>query len=341
MQALVYTGPKSLDYRAVADPPSAPGTDLISVEAVGICGSDMHAYLGHDERRPAPLILGHEACGRRSDGRRFAVNPLVTCGRCADCRQGRENICERRQIISMPPREGAFAEQLAMPSGNLVEVPDEISAEKAALCEPLACGYHAVRLARRASETPLEEAICVVYGGGAIGLGAALVLRALQAKEVWIGETNPLRRALLEQEEGLRVFDPLNITAAAVGTSFGRNEAHGPAVSSAHIVVDGVGYEASRKAACATVRPGGVIVHIGLGAAAGGLDVRRMTLQEITFIGTYTYTPADFDETAKLIFSGALGPLAWPELRPLCEGARAFADLAAGAVAAPKIILVP
>ena len=84
-----------------------------------------------------------------------------------------------------------------------------------------------------------------------------------------------------------------------------------------------------------------MIVHIGLGSAVGGLDIRRLTLQEITFIGTYTYSAADFRETAAAIFDGRLGALDWPEIRPLSEGARAFADIKAGRVAAPKIILKP
>ena len=82
-------------------------------------------------------------------------------------------------------------------------------------------------------------------------------------------------------------------------------------------------------------------MHIGLGSAEGGLDIRRMTLQEITFIGTYTYTMADFRATAQAIFTGTLGTLSWIEKRPLSAGATAFEDIAAGKAAAPKIILQP
>ena len=89
------------------------------------------------------------------------------------------------------------------------------------------------------------------------------------------------------------------------------------------------------------LRPGGVIVHIGLGSGKGGLDVRRMTLQEITFIGTYAYTAQDFRDTARAIFEGHLGPLDWVDERPLAEGGRAFADIRGGVVAAPKVLLIP
>ena len=93
--------------------------------------------------------------------------------------------------------------------------------------------------------------------------------------------------------------------------------------------------------ASAHTEPGGVITHIGLGEDTDGLDIRRMTLQEITFIGTYTYTAQDFRDTAAAIFDGRLGALDWIETRALSEGAAAFAELRAGRVAAPKIVLHP
>ena len=108
MKALVYTGPNALEMREVPDPAPKADEALLRVESVGLCGSDIHAYLGHDERRPAPLILGHEAAGTimagPGKGDRVTVNPLVTCGTCEACLAGRDNLCPDRQIISMPPR---------------------------------------------------------------------------------------------------------------------------------------------------------------------------------------------------------------------------------------------
>ena len=326
MKALVYTGPEMLEYREAPDP--EPGANaLIEIAHVGICGSDMHAYAGHDERRPAPLILGHEAAGRviagPGEGTRVTINPLVTCGSCEACRAGRDNLCPERQIISMPPRAGAFAERLVMPERNLVAIPEDVPTENAALAEPLACGWHAARLAASALDRPLAAARCQVIGAGAIGLGAALVLAAWGAREITLVEANPARRAVAAAAGDFQVVPP-----EAAGGDF-------------DLVIDGVGIEATRAAASAGVRPGGVIVHIGLGAAMGGLDIRRMTLQEITFIGTYTYTAQDFRDTAAAMFDGRLGALDWPEIRPLSEGPSAFAQLQDGKVAAPKIILAP
>jgi L-iditol 2-dehydrogenase len=329
MKALVYTGPKSIEYRDAPNPSPGDGEVLIRIESVGICGSDMHAYLGHDDRRPAPLILGHEAAGTvvsgLQKGRRVAVNPLVTCLECEACWEGRENLCPRRQIISMPPREGAFAQYIAMPERNLVTIPEGVPFSKAALAEPIACGWHGVKLAEKTLTKPLEDIAALVIGAGAIGVGAALSLKARGARDVIVVDANEGRQNFLPDRTGLDVRAP-----AAVAS---RDEFD--------LVVDAVGFAATRRDASLRVRPGGMIVHIGLGEAADGLDIRRMTLQEVTFIGSYTYTAADFRETAQAIFDGRLGPLDWIEERPLAEGANAFASLLAGRVSAPKIILNP
>ncbi|WJY22658.1 alcohol dehydrogenase catalytic domain-containing protein [Fontisubflavum oceani] len=327
MKALVYDGPETLAFRDVPDPVAGQGEQLIKILSVGICGSDMHAFLGHDERRPAPLILGHEAAGivvgGPRDGERVTLNPLVTCGTCAACTSGHDNLCAERSIISMPPREGAFAQYVAMRDENLVTVPDHITLDMAALAEPIACGWHAVRLAKHALAGVAETAL--VMGGGAIGLGAALSLTAQCVPEVTILEPNEARREVLTGLGNQTALAPAKLSS---GAQF-------------DLVVDGVGYAATRATASAHARPGGVIAHIGLGEATGGLDIRRMTLQEITFFGTYTYTAQDFRETAAAIFDGRLGSLDWTEARPLADGASAFADIRAGRSAAPKIVLNP
>ena len=106
-------------------------------------------------------------------------------------------------------------------------------------------------------------------------------------------------------------------------------------------IIDAVGYSKTREMACSLCKPGGVIAHIGLGDGTGGLDVRRMTLQEITFIGTYTYTSLDFEETAQAIFNSQMGDFLWIEERSLDQGQEAFVDILAGNVAASKVVLRP
>ena len=200
-------------------------------------------------------------------------------------------------------------------------MPEGVDPAKAALAEPLACGWHAVRLGLAAGWAKSPKTL--VIGGGAIGLGAALSAAAQGITDITIVEPNEMRRAFLVTRCGQNAV-------AAVET-----------MDAYDLVIDGVGYAATRETASAAVIPGGVIMHIGLGESAGGIDVRRVTLQEITFIGTYTYTAQDFRDTAAAIFDGRLGPLDWTEERPLSDGNRAFEDIRAGKVAAPKIVLVP
>lgn len=327
MKALVYTGPEALAFRDVPDPASARDHHLIRIDSVGICGSDMHAFLGHDDRRPAPLILGHEAAGTVTggplDGARVTINPLVSCGACPACLSGRDNLCATRQIISLPPREGAFAEWVSMPERNLVRVPDDMPLEKAALAEPVAVGWHAVRLGIDALGADRHDTALVI-GGGAIGVASAISLIAQGATRVTLIEPNALRRDYLDLGAQVTVLAPDDIA----GQQF-------------DLCVDCVGYDATRATASAATRPGGVILHVGLGAGSGGLDIRRMTLHEIAFIGTYTYTAQDFRDTCDAMFQGLLGPLDWTETRALGDGAMAFDDIRQARVAAPKIILKP
>jgi L-iditol 2-dehydrogenase len=328
MKALVYTGPEQMVYREEPDP-HANDDVIVRVGACGICGSDMHAYHGHDTRRPPPLILGHEAAGLATNGafqgRRVAINPLVPCGTCDECLDGRPHVCGTRQILSMPPRPGALAELVRVPERNLVAVPDGLSTELAALTEPMAVGYHAVSLAERALARPLAAARIAVIGGGAIGLGTAQILESRGGRGIQIAETSEIRRAAMKRSGRFTPYDPRGAGA--------------PAANSMHLVVDAYGGKASREESCRLVRPGGVIVHIGLASGEGGVDVRKLTLQEVSFIGSYCYTMVDFRETLAGLATGLFGPIDWIEERPLSEGVGAFAELHKGAVAAGKIVL--
>ena len=167
----------------------------------------------------------------------------------------------------------------------------------------------------------------MVLGGGAIGLAAALVLAMLGAGEILVGEPNAGRRETVASAGPFKVYAP--------GGAVLPNE------SSVDLVIDAVGADATRAASCRLVRPGGVIVHVGLLPGTGGIDIRKITLQEITLTGTYCYSMVDFRETVAALASGRLGRLDWFEERPLSDGASAFRDIDAGHTSAAKIILRP
>ncbi len=328
MKALIYTATQETAYRDAPEPEPRPGEALVKVDAVGICGSDMHAWHGHDPRRVPPLILGHEACGTvlegSAPGGRVVFNPLITCGACGFCQEGRANLCAGRELIGMR-LPGAFAERIAIPARNLIPVPEDMHPAKAALTEPCATAWHGLALAARTAWRPIPESRALVIGGGSVGLLAGLILTAWGAREVQLAETNPLRRETAAAA-GLDVFDPL---AAPAGSA------------AFDLVFDAVGAAATRAAAIAAARPGGVIAHVGLQDWAGDVDSRTLTLSEIAFLGVYTYTDADLRASLAALYDGRLGALDWIEERPLAEGGQAFRDLDAGRSAAAKIVLRP
>ena len=330
MKALVYTRPNEVTYRDEPDPHPGAGEVVLDIDAVGICGSDMHAYHGHDPRRKPPLILGHELCGTivagAGAGKRVTVNPLITCGRCDYCVTGRNNLCSDRAMIGMT-RPGGFAERMSIPASSLIEIPQDMSSRQAALTEPAATALHAIDRATRALARPLPEARTLVIGGGAVGLLAALLLQAYGCRDIRLGETNPLRRESAGKASGCVTYDP--------------RTARGVEDNSMDFVLDAVGGKSTRNAALAAVRPGGVVVHVGLMDWASEIDMRKLTLAEITLIGTYTYSTADLNATVAALYRGTFGDLAWVEERSLADGPAAFADLDQGRTAAAKIVLRP
>ncbi|HEX3096262.1 MAG TPA: alcohol dehydrogenase catalytic domain-containing protein, partial [Usitatibacter sp.] len=253
MKALVYTQPLEVTYREEPEPALAPGEVVLAIDAVGICGSDMHAYHGHDPRRNPPLILGHELAGTvvagPFTGKRFTANPLITCGTCEFCVQGRNNLCANRTMVGMT-RPGAFAERMSIPVGSLIELPARMDARTAALTEPAATALHALNLSMRAMQRPLQEGRLLVIGGGAIGILTALLSRHYGCRDVRVAETNALRRASVAKHADAAALDPAKGEAAESGVM--------------DLVVDAVGAKATRAAAFAAVKPGGVIMHVGL-----------------------------------------------------------------------------
>lgn len=328
MKALVYTGPKTLVFRDEPDP-QANEDAVVKVDVCGICGSDMHVYLGHNPAQPPPEILGHEAAGIVATGKllgqRVAINPIVSCDDCDVCRSGRQHLCRDRQVISRTPRPGAFAEFVRVPERNLYVVPETLSTEMAALAEPFAVGYHAVNLGERAIHLPLAAAKVAVIGGGPIGLGVAQILESRGARDVLIAETSEGRRASINAASRFGTYDPLGNAK--------------PAAASFDLVIDAYGGKPTRAEAVRLVKFGGVIVHVGLASADGGIEYLHLTRGEISLLGSFAYTPVEFRETIAGLAAGIFGAVDWTEARPLSEGGIAFAELAAGKVAAAKILL--
>ena len=334
MQALVYTGTNKIDFREEKDPIAKPGETLIKVKASGICGSDMHAYHGNDERRIPPLILGHEVSGTSLEGKYknkdVVINPLISCEKCDYCKNQREHLCPERTMIGMSTpikREGGLAELVSVPEKNIFEVPKKLSIKEAALAEPAAVALHAVLLAEQNLKKPLSECKILIQGAGAIGLLCGLVLNK-EKKSTNIIMSDPNKKRLDECAKYLKANFVSPNDKSIKENNF-------------DLILESVGLEVTRHQAIKSIRPGGTIVHIGLTQPSGTFNFKKLTIQEITLVGTYCYTNKDFQKTLEILTEKKLGDLGWIEYRDLKKGSEAFNEIHNGTCVAPKIILIP
>ena len=333
MQALVYTGTQKLIYREEKNPELLTGESIIKVTASGICGSDMHAYHGKDDRRIPPLILGHEISGiiekGNEAGKKVVLNPLITCGSCNYCKNGREHLCSKRIILGMNrpiERQGGFAEYVSIPDKNIYELPKNLSIKEAPIAEPCAVALHAVELGEKELTNPINNNKVLIIGAGAIGLLCGLILSKIKkCKNIVIVDPNDKRLGVSLKYLDAEGFKPdsKNINS-----------------NDFDIVFDTVGMEITRQQAIKCIKPGGIIIHIGLTQPSGIFDFRKTTLQEITFIGTYCYTNKDFEKTLNILNNKEIGSLDWIEYRELKQGSSAFKEIHDGKCTSPKIILL-
>src|SRR5881392_642946 len=126
MRALMYVGPEKVEVQDIPLPALQPSQVLLKISATGICGSDIHGFLGHSERRKPGLILGHETIATIEEvhasvtawkpGQRVIVNPLMTCGACAACTGGKQNLCANWRVLGLDRVHGTYAEFTALPT---------------------------------------------------------------------------------------------------------------------------------------------------------------------------------------------------------------------------------
>jgi L-iditol 2-dehydrogenase len=198
----------------IEDP--GPGEVQVRVEAVGVCGSDLHAYTeGAVGSMPNvyPMVLGHEPAGRivktgagvsgLAAGDRGALEPALYCYHCEFCLSGHHNVCANIRFLSNPHHPGFFRELVNLPVTNFLPIPNGMSFSEAALAEPLAIGLHSLRVASiRPGET------VAVIGAGPIGLLTIAALRATEAGRIWAVEPLAHRRELARGIGADAVLEP-------------------------------------------------------------------------------------------------------------------------------------
>ncbi|WP_310607289.1 zinc-binding alcohol dehydrogenase family protein [Buttiauxella brennerae] len=301
MKILICQEPGKLVYQKREVPTPAASEALIKIKAVGICGTDIHAWAGKQPFFSYPRVLGHEICGEivalGSDvqhltaGQRVAVMPYLSCGKCGACQSGRTNCCENISVIGVH-QDGGFSEYLCVAASNLLVV-DGVDAISAALIEPFAISAHAVR---RASVQAGEHVL--VVGAGPIGLGAAAIAKA-DGAHVVVADTSQERRQHIAQQLGIITLDPADPTfEAQLRQQFGG--------MLAAKVIDATGNQQAMNHTVNLIRHGGTITFVGLFKGDLSFSDPEFHKKETTMLGSRNATTEDFAKVGLLMSSGKL-----------------------------------
>lgn len=339
MRALVYQGPMTMMVEQVPDPVPGPGQVLVQVQAVGICGSDVHGFIGKTGRRKPPMIMGHEATGVVAQvgadvthfrpGDRVVINPILSCGACRNCRAGRPNICLDRHALGVD-LPGAYADYVQVAERMLYPMPDKLSYEAGALVEPLAVALHAVNL------TPLRLMdTVVIVGAGTIGLLTLMAARLAGAGTIIVTDKSAHRLNMaqrlgadvtinIEQEQPLPLVQ--NLTD---GTG-------------ADAVIEAVGFSATVQQALSLVRPGGRVTWIGNSQPMIEMNMQSVVTREVTVQGAYAFHD-EFPQSIAAIASKRINPLPLIEetVGSLEETLTIIRDLAEGKKDPVKVVFRP
>jgi len=331
MRQLVFHGPHRLAVEEATERGLNAGEVRVRPHAVGICGSDVHGYVGANDRRLPGMVMGHEAAGivvqigagveRPAVGDRVAINPAVTCGACDFCRSGQDQRCPHRRLhgcaLDLP---GAFAESMVVSAANAVAFDGPAPLEWGALVEPFAVGAHGVGLLTG----PFVNGV-LVLGGGPIGVGAALSARRRGIERVVISEPVRHRRELATRL-GLETHDP------EAGKPPERFDA----------ALECVALRVTLEAALTLTRPGAEVVFIGVGEPQIPLPVEPLVVGERRLLGSFNYSREDFAATAAWIASGEIDLTPLIEARVSLDGLPdAFARYADGTNRAMKTLWEP
>lgn len=294
MKAAVIVAPHSVSIREIDLPSPGAGQALLQVEAVGVCGSDLHAYEGTQPFFRYPEVGGHEVVGtvveiRPHDteppalpgrpqprpphpGDRVVLDPSMPCGECYPCRSGRYNCCENMRVLGVHA-PGAFAEYMLAPVECLHGISDDVSADAAVMVEPLSIG---VQSSTRARVT--EDDTVLIIGAGTIGLSVLQVCRSRGAR-VAVSDLSAGRLQLARELGAVAAVSPADgDLRAALVDEFGPS---GPSV-----VIEAVGRPGTVRQALDVVAASGRVVMLGLCTEDICIEGALMVRKELDFLGS-------------------------------------------------------
>jgi threonine dehydrogenase-like Zn-dependent dehydrogenase len=316
MRAVVFDG--ELRIGEVDEPEPDVDEALIRVVQAGICGTDLELVRGYADFAGVP---GHEFVGVVEDcetapqwlGRRVVGEINVSCGHCRRCNEGSPTHCERRSVLGIRGRQGAFAPFITLPVANLHEVPPAVPDDKAVFTEPIAAAY---RITQQVEIDGRDDV--AILGDGRLGLLTAMVLAPTGCRLTVIGR-HPHKLAIA-QRLGAATRESDDVPAAHFD-----------------IVIEATGSPTGLAAALGAVRPRGVVVLKSTFANPPPIDATRLVLDEIELVGSRC---GPFEPALEALADGLVDPTPLIDDRyPLTDAVEAFAHAARPGTL--KILLQP
>ena len=328
MKGAFYQGNKRF---GVGDSPPLPpkaGEVRLEIAYGGVCGTDVHIYMGHmDHRIKIPQVIGHEMSGTVVEvgegvtefktGDKAIVRPLIPCGQCPACEAGHYTVCHHINVLGVDT-PGCFQGSWTVPAKTLHRLPDDIDLKLAALIEPAAVGAHALRVGQ-----VTEQDYVVVIGAGPIGIMVALEAK-LKGARVLVSEINPFR-INVAREFGMDVVNPKEADLPAYVS-----EKTGSA--GADVVFEVTGLAPGAEMMTKLARTRGRIVIVGIFAEPAPVDLGRIMWRELQIRGIRLYDAVDFETAIPLVAAKAVP---WDKLisdvRPLERIQETFEEIERGA----------
>jgi alcohol dehydrogenase, propanol-preferring len=325
MKAAVFHGPeKGLKFEEIPVPQVGPDQVLVKVAACGVCHTDLH-YIEHGVptfKKP-PIVLGHEASGTVEDlgpgvtnvkkGQRVLIPAVLTCGRCPLCRQGRENICADMKMLGNH-FDGAYAEFVAVPSKDLLNLPDSIALQDASIiADALSTPYHAVK--NRARVQPGDTV--VVFGCGGVGINA-VQLAALAGGYVIAVDISERKLEWAAQFGAAKTVNASKVDKVS-------KEIKKLTGGGADIAMEVIGSPRTFEEALESVRVGGRVVAVGYTSESSQIVSGKIMFKELEVVGSLGCRPVDYVPLIRMVEQGRIDLSKLVTHRfPLAEIGKAF-----------------
>lgn len=325
---VLVTAPGVVEIHESPLPVPDAGEILVRMRAVGICGSDVHAFHGRHPFIPFPYHPGHEVLGTveaaAADvslpvGTRVVIEPILACRNCKYCLDGRYNLCTTISFFGCSAPTGGMADFFTIPADRAVPVPAELDDRQAVLIEPLATPVHAVEL----SGGDLRGKNVAILGAGTIGLLTLAAARRKGATRITVSDVSPEKRDLAIKLGADSAFDAstpnlVETMRMDLGTS-------------ADIVFDCVAIQGTVDQAVKLALKGGTVVIVGVPAHPVTIPLPEIQDMQVRIQGSATYTRADYDQAIALISEGAVCPDDFiTAAYPLSEVAAGLKDASSG-----------